>query len=554
MAVFLGANRISERLETLSNPFFTVGELGFGTGLNFVLTVREWIRSGAKAKGQRLIYISTEIAPLPFLDLSKAWEAVAKEDAGLLSIFQGLAPVTWPRESGFHWRGFPELGVELRLFVGDARDSLPLLERSSGAAGVNAWYLDGFAPSKNPELWEKDLFAEVARLSSAGATFGTYSASSLARASLASAGFNVERVTGYGEKKHRLQGRLESRRVTEKVFEGGMRPGKVHVIGGGMAGAASAFAFARRGISVVLWERELALASKASGNPASLLKAPEGESSDFRHRFYTAGFGATRALYERLSGDSAESGWVRMGAWIDTLLKSVAPFVEVRLGSEPSSLSELLSEENSHVVLATGTAGKTYPEMEGSPTWGVRGQLAYFDTAEETGSVLRAGRTYFIPAEGMAGATFTVRDFEERVRPEENERLWRTLADGVEGFAEDTPFEKQDFSRGRVAFRPVSPDAFPSVGALPDLRGLIARGKNDLSVPRMNRVWTLMGLGSKGLTGSLLASEHLASLVLGEFPVVDSEIARRLDPARHSLRELARPPEKRSQWWKEVRA
>ena len=177
--VFLAGNRLPARFA----PGFHIGELGFGTGLNLLAAWAAW--EGAGQSGP-LRFTSFEAFPMEPADMARA-----------LAAFPELAP--WAARLLAGWRGGAcDLGT-LRLTVigGDARDTLP------GWEGVaDAWFLDGFAPARNPELWHPSLMAEVARHTATGGTAATYSAAGEVRRGLQAAGFAVTRVPGYGRKRH----------------------------------------------------------------------------------------------------------------------------------------------------------------------------------------------------------------------------------------------------------------------------------------------------------------------------------------------------------------
>lgn len=178
--VFLGGNDLLRRLRT----GFHIAELGFGTGLNALATAAVWAGPG------RLRYTAFEAWPMRRDDMQRALAAFPALDAGPLLD-------NWPAER----IALP--GVELHLVWGDARLTLPGWE---GCA--DAWFLDGFAPARNPEMWEDALLREVARHTAHGGTFATYTAAGHVRRALALAGFRVERLPGYGRKRHMTRGVL----------------------------------------------------------------------------------------------------------------------------------------------------------------------------------------------------------------------------------------------------------------------------------------------------------------------------------------------------------
>lgn len=185
--VFLAGNGLPGRFRA----GFRIAELGFGTGLNLLATRAAW--EGAGIEG-RLSYTSFEAFPMPVADMGRALAAFP-EAAAL------AAPLLAAWAAG--GRRFALGPVDVEIVEGDARGTLPLWP---GAA--DAWYLDGFSPAKNPELWAEGLMAEVGRHTAPGGSFATYTAAGFVRRGLASAGFQVERATGYGQKRHMSRGIL----------------------------------------------------------------------------------------------------------------------------------------------------------------------------------------------------------------------------------------------------------------------------------------------------------------------------------------------------------
>lgn len=171
---------------------FQIAELGFGTGLNLLAVLIAHRGPG------RVSYTSFEAYPMPAADMARAFAA-----------FPDLAEIAEPLltqwASGARVLQFQN--VTARVILGDARETLP---RWDGRA--DAWFLDGFSPAKNPELWSPELMAEVARHTAKGGTFATYTAAGHVRRSLAEAGFSVTRAPGFGRKRHMSVGRLEAER------------------------------------------------------------------------------------------------------------------------------------------------------------------------------------------------------------------------------------------------------------------------------------------------------------------------------------------------------
>lgn len=183
--VFLTGNNLPERF----HDDFHIAELGFGTGLNFLSAWRLWVESDQTSL---LKFTSFEMFPLKASSMEQA-----------LSIWPALTPYmdeflsAWSRGASMR-----NDKVELNVIIGDARDTLPIWQEKA-----DAWFLDGFSPSKNPELWSPEIYREIANHSNKNATFATYSAAGHVRRGLGEVGFDIEKRQGYGHKRHMCVGR-----------------------------------------------------------------------------------------------------------------------------------------------------------------------------------------------------------------------------------------------------------------------------------------------------------------------------------------------------------
>ena len=184
--VFLAGNQLPDRLR----DGFHVAELGFGTGLNLLALAALWRDMGAPGV---IRFTSFEAFPMAAAEMGRAltaFPALADMAALLVAQWGAGQRISLP-------------GVQAEIIIGDARQTLP---RWQGQA--DAWFLDGFSPAKNPELWSADLMAEVARHTAPGGTFATYTAAGHVRRALAAAGFAVERAPGHAGKRHMSRGEL----------------------------------------------------------------------------------------------------------------------------------------------------------------------------------------------------------------------------------------------------------------------------------------------------------------------------------------------------------
>lgn len=178
--VFLAGNDLPERLR----PGFQVAELGFGTGLNLLALARIALHP--------IRFTSFEAFPMSLEELVRAHAA-----------FPDLADLSAELRLGWPMRRFHVGLVEVEIVEADAREALP-----HWPGRADAWFLDGFSPAKNPELWGENLMAEVARHTLPGGTFATYTAAGHVRRALASAGFTVNRAPGFAGKRHMSRGIL----------------------------------------------------------------------------------------------------------------------------------------------------------------------------------------------------------------------------------------------------------------------------------------------------------------------------------------------------------
>ena len=298
--VFLTQNDLHERFTALSEDGrLVIGETGFGTGLNFLCA---WQLFEACAKdGARLQLVSVEKFPLSRADLERAlalWPELKTFADQLLEQYVAI-------HEGFQRLVFDGGRVTLTLLIGDVLEMLPQLDGQ-----IDAWFLDGFAPAKNPEMWTPELFAELARLAAPGSTIGTFTSTGWVRRALNAAGFKMKRVPGIGHKWEVLKGRFigwpEDVPAPASVKPWFARPAsavkerKALVIGAGLAGCATAASLAARGWQVSLLERHEDLAQEASGNPQGVLYLKLSAHGTALSQLILSGFGHTRRLLERL--------------------------------------------------------------------------------------------------------------------------------------------------------------------------------------------------------------------------------------------------------------
>ena len=267
--VFLGGNNLPDAWR--DHDRFVIAETGFGTGMNFLSTWELFDKTSRR--GRSLHYIAAELYPLDIHILKKFLRPLFGVRAErFLAQYPFLTP-------GYHRLQLAE-NVTLTLIFDDVVEAFRLLD-----ANVNCWFLDGFVPAGNPEMWRQELFDRMATLSAEGASFATFTAAGFVRRGLMQAGFEVEKTKGYGKKREMLKGRFPAGRPSEPKNT----PGRIAIIGGGLAGAAAAYALGQRGYSPILYEKGPHLAGGASGNARGLFNPRPFAQRHPRCEFHTAG-------------------------------------------------------------------------------------------------------------------------------------------------------------------------------------------------------------------------------------------------------------------------
>lgn len=372
---FIDGNRLTDRFSMVeTSQVFRIAETGFGSGLNFLMAAELWLSSTPESA--QLHFISFEKHPMSLQDLKQAHQRLPDKRVLLLELAQQLQnnyPLLLP---GWHDVWLADKRIRLTLWLGDVLKGLPECD-ASDCAKVDAWFLDGFAPSKNPDMWQPGLFQQMGRLSHLETTFATFTAAGVVRRGLAKAGFKVEKGPGFGRKREMCFGQLEQLRPYSSKAPWYSRPDpivkplattSVHnaiVIGAGLAGAAMANQLAQAGWQVTVLEAEEQIATQASGNLAGAVHPLVTADWNLRSQWYLQGFEATlRTVLPWLNrapemGDL--SGLVQLSV-SDTSKKRVSDAFQ-RVGL-PSEFIEPLSTEAAADILGTSVTapGVLFPQ------------------------------------------------------------------------------------------------------------------------------------------------------------------------------------------------
>ena len=279
--LFIQQNQLPSRWQNLDNlpsenKTFTIGETGFGTGLNFLTASDLWLKTAPS--DWRLKFISTEIRPISTDDLQAihaSWSVFSELSKELLEKYPILTP-------GVHLIELAQGRIQLILMLGEANHMLSSIAQSPDAdlamyqkTPIDAWFLDGFTPAKNPELWTDEIFHSIASLSAENTTFATFTCASAVRKGLTSGGFHCEKVKGFGQKRESLRGQFvggklsKPHSVTHWFLDQQPKQSASKtaiVLGAGIAGCTAASALAKRGYSVTIIDRHQTVANEGSGN------------------------------------------------------------------------------------------------------------------------------------------------------------------------------------------------------------------------------------------------------------------------------------------------
>jgi tRNA 5-methylaminomethyl-2-thiouridine biosynthesis bifunctional protein len=553
--VFLAGNGLPGRWQ--GRRAFTILETGFGFGLSFLATWQAWRDDPQRC--ERLQFVSIEKHPFETPDLKYLLERfpeVKEKGTQLAAQWPILVP-------GMQRLEFEGGSVVLTLFFGDIAEGLPQLQLAA-----DAFYLDGFAPAKNPQMWEPRLLRHLGRLAAPGATVATWSVAAPVREALEGAGFAVEKTKGFGTKREMLRGNLMQRK--RPPMEKNPARSAI-VIGAGIAGAAVSERLAARGWQVVLIERHAGPAEEASGNPAGVFHpvvAPDDsvfarltragflfllshwknlvelqwkrcgvlqmardgkELASQRRALETLGYPAGYAQFDEARGGIwfPEAGWVRPKSLVDGLLSRFG--MDRHFGQEVFALSRegstWIAKDDHDRVLASAPvvvlanaadALRLSPQPE-VRLHRVRGQLTLVPAIAGLDHVLLRGGMALpgIDGRSVVGASFDLEDPDTELRADSHAGNLARLEQMLPGSSRGLDPEKLE---GRVAFRAVARDRLPLVG------------------PLGNGLLGAFAYGSRGLLWASLAGEIIASMLECEPLPVERKLAAAIDPGRFALR------------------
>ncbi len=290
--VFLEGNQLWERWVNYQEAHFVIAETGFGTGLNFfaVTTLfREFRQKHPDSPLKRLYFISFEKYPL-LLDALQQAHLAYPQFSHLAQHLQQhwLNPI-----QGCYRFHFDE--TTLDLWFGDVAENLPQLGDYMNSK-IDAWFLDGFAPSKNPDMWNEQLYQQMFRFTKPQGTFATFTAASAVRKGLENAGFNIKKRKGFGKKRECLSGQKTQEKLTALSTPwfhsqpANLKEQDIAIIGGGIASLCTAISLIKRGAKITIYCEAEQTALNASGNKQGAFYPQLSDDNERNIRFYIHAF------------------------------------------------------------------------------------------------------------------------------------------------------------------------------------------------------------------------------------------------------------------------
>ena len=598
--VFVAGNDLPRRWARARH--FAILETGFGLGLNFLATWRQWRDDPARC--ERLHFVSIEKHPFE----RGALVALHQRYPEFASLAKQLQDAWPPLVAGMHRLHFEDERLTLTLAFADAADAVPRLRLFADAI-----YLDGFAPRLNQEMWSPQLLQQLARRARPGTTVATYSSAALVRAGLQAAGFAVEKCAGFGRKRDMLRGSYAPQQTREAT----RAPSERHaiVIGAGIAGAAVSERLTRRGWRIDLIESRMLptaparyagvfhphlslddcilsraarngflyairrwLALEQSGRALTwarcgVLQLAGDAEREQRMIAAIAALGFPPDFAQYFGRSAAEThagcalgsggwwfpgaGWMRPLSLIAAQLAAAGPGLSARFGVRVETIVrsggrwEALTAEGKLIASAPVLVLANSNDMArlapvAQPLQQIRGQVSYLPGADlKAPRIVLTGSGYVLPSTDgivVTGSTYDRGNNDPEPKAQGHEANLLRLAQLLPHARLAADAAKLE---GAVGFRCAAPDHLPLVGAMPDvdaarLQRTNLSGAQTIDLPWRAGLYCASAYASRGLVWAALAGELLASLIEGEPLPLEGDLADALDPGRFVLRRARR--------------
>tara|TARA_R110000751_G_scaffold26092_3_gene70174 strand:+ start:11752 stop:13602 length:1851 start_codon:yes stop_codon:yes gene_type:complete len=575
-AVFLAGCGLPDAWQ--GRDVFTVAETGFGTGLNFLALWQMW-ETHRPSPTARLHFVSFEAFPLLPQDAVRALDSWPE-----LEELAALMIARWPGPAkGVRRMVWPDAGVSLTLHHGDIRETLP-----AARFRADAWFLDGFSPAKNEEMWGDWIYPEIAARSVPGARLATFTVAGAVRRGLAEARFEVRRLPGHGRKRERLEATLATPMPppSDPYATISATPGlrRIAIIGAGIAGAGAARALVDAGADVTVFDSSENPASGASGNPLALLMPRLDAADTVQARLLVDAYIAARDTYRGLPGvtetdvrqlqkdrtetdrfaklladpplpledlEALRGGLLHKQALIlrpAELIPALLTGATMRLGEAAKvdlAKREVNGEAFDAIILANAMA-----TMDQLPWLGLEARL---------GQVEWIGDAAMADPDAVTSGTYALADGPDRLWGATFERFVgglpetsdRARTENAEGLDTLSPWWVRDAREhavvSRAALRATTADRLPLIGAVPDYAAALTlfdgvrKGRPaDADAPVLTGIYMVNGLGARGFTWGPWAGGILAAQLLGAPAPAEAAALAAVSPMRLILRALKR--------------
>lgn len=523
----------------------TIGELGFGTGLNFLVVWQVWQK--LKKPNGILHFYTFEKFLMPAQTAAKALEKWPE-----LSFLTQKLIEKWPIAKKGNQRIWLDDNIALNIIIGDANETIKLQTFKA-----DAWFLDGFAPRANQDLWGVELFNELKRLSHEDVKIGTYSVAQIVRQSLEKNGFHFKKCAGFGTKRERLEAWLDG---TRKAVQ---RPKSIAIIGGGIAGASIAHALNRRGFEPVIFDDDEKGEYKASNNPRGLFMPRLDRVDNAEARFFKEAYLYAINEYQKLGNCFDNSGAIEIAKHVRdvekyAMFKENPPFDEefmevfensilhkkggtiwpketcdilskdaIKIYKKIAKIEQIqniwkLYDENGQLlmdtdclIIANGIGLNDFPNISNLSVTGRMGQISIAENETAPQDLPIGSNGYYIKLENgyLFGATFDIVDIKTppEVTQLGHEKNLEILSKFAPNIAKNVDLNNL---KGRTSMRVVSKNKMPIAGDLAP--NLYVHG----------------ALGSRGFSISFLLAEMIASQINNEPNPMDKEVVAQIHPSR----------------------
>jgi tRNA 5-methylaminomethyl-2-thiouridine biosynthesis bifunctional protein len=593
--VFLKGNQLPENWQ--NKKIFTIGESGFGTGLNFLNTLKLWERT--RKPGQQLNYISCELHPLNKDQLNQVLSSFSELKNYAKSLINKYPEILI---YGFHRLHFESYKTTLTLIFGNAADAFKHCH-----AEIDAWFLDGFGPSKNPEMWNHQLFKAIANCSRLGSTLSTFTVARKIRDGLSAVGFEIKKTQGFGQKREMLTAtmvkpyELLEKQPWHQTFKASKQQ-TFCVIGAGIAGLTIAYKLHQAGKNITLIDRHKNPCMEASGNPQAMIMPSFSINDSQESRFYLNAFLYAIRHYPKQFfhqiGVNQLAVTQKQKDWQDKLLSKFELPLELLQASDNglsyplagwldtqghaqhifSLLKNYIQSEVTHIkhinnqwhvynnekiiiktdvlILANGIHCKNLLENYELPIVPKHGQIGIFNSGKINNELtkfdsIQLSKGYITPdwnGTQTLGATF------DHLKPHKWYQSARTTSDywqkNIELW-ENTSFEehlnKIENHYPRAGIRVTTPVHLPMCGAIIDQKHFkqhyydICHGNKRKHYPAPNAIdnlYLLTGLGSRGFTSAPILAEFLCNQILASPQVLSKNMQKNINPNRFLYKRL----------------